>query len=79
MELVVESQPVFNFDRYDPCLVSILGSSNSVPAEKKNYCPAQKDPRTSVLVRDENVEDEECHMNVEYNVIQDSKKKYKYR
>jgi hypothetical protein len=74
LELVVESEPISSSDNYDP--TSILGSSNPVMAEEKTHSRAreQRPSRTSVqnVDVDEDGEEEEWHLNVEEDDIQDA-------
>jgi hypothetical protein len=65
LELVVESEPIFNSDYYDP--ISIPGSSNPVMVEEKTYIRAWEQRPSGVPVHnidvdvnvDEDEEDEE--------------------
>jgi hypothetical protein len=58
LELVVESQTIFNFDPYVPYLTSIPKNSNLVLAEERTHSRARKQPSTHVPVQniDENEE-----------------------
>jgi hypothetical protein len=46
LELVVETEPLFRYDYYDP--TNIPGSSNSVMAEERTHSRAQERPPSCV-------------------------------
>jgi hypothetical protein len=76
LELVVESEPIFSSDNYDP--TSISRSSNPVMTEKRTHSRAWEQRSSRVSVQnvdvdvDEDNEVEEWHLNVEEDDIQDS-------
>jgi hypothetical protein len=57
VELVVEFEPIFSFDYYDP--ISISGSSNPVMAEERTHSRARKQRPSCVLVQNMNVDVDE--------------------
>jgi hypothetical protein len=75
LELVVESEPISNSDNYNP--TSISGISNPVMAEEKTHSRARERRSSHVLIQNvdvdvnENDEEEEWHLDVENNDIQD--------
>jgi hypothetical protein len=74
LELVVESEPIFSSDYYDP--TSIPRSSNPVIAEERTHSRAREQRSSRVSVQnmdvDEDDEVEEWHLNVEDDDIQDA-------
>jgi hypothetical protein len=76
LELVVESEPMFSSDNYDP--TNISGSSNPVMAEERTHSRAREQRQSHVSVQnmdvdvDEDDEVEEWHLDVEEDDIQDA-------
>jgi hypothetical protein len=72
LKLVVESEPISNIDNYDP--TSISGSSNSIIAEERTHSWTRKQRPSRVLIQNMDVDDEEeeWHLNVEEDDIQDA-------
>jgi hypothetical protein len=76
LELVVESEPIFSSDNYDP--TNIFGSSNPVMAEERTHSRAREQRPSRVSVQnmdvdvDEDDEVEEWHLDVEEDDIQDA-------
>jgi hypothetical protein len=48
LELIVESEPIFSYDYYDP--TSIPRSSNPVMAEERTHSRAQEQPPSRVPI-----------------------------
>jgi hypothetical protein len=73
LELVVESEPIFGSDNYDP--TSIPGSSNPVIDEERTQSQAREQRSSRAPVQnvdvDEDDEEEEWHLDVEEDNIQD--------
>jgi hypothetical protein len=74
LELVVESEPIFISDYYDPCLTSIPENSNPILTEERTYSRVREQPPTRVLVQnmDEDKEHKEWHLDVEDDDIHDA-------
>jgi hypothetical protein len=72
MELVVESQPIFSYDRYDMCVISIFESSNPALIEKRTHLWARKHPPTHLPIQNENDEEEKWYTDIENYHIQDA-------
>jgi hypothetical protein len=78
LELVVESEPIFSSDYYDP--TSIPESSNPVMAEERTHSRALEQRPSRVPVQnmnvdvdvDEDEEDEEWHLDVDEDDIQNA-------
>jgi hypothetical protein len=57
LELVVESEPIFSSDNYDP--TSISGSSNSVMAKERTHSRARKQRSSRVSVQNVDVDEDD--------------------
>jgi hypothetical protein len=76
LELVVISEPISSSDNYNP--ISIPGSSNPIMAEERTHSRAREQRPSRIPVQNmvvdvvENDEDEEWHLDVEEDDIQDA-------
>jgi hypothetical protein len=72
LKLVVESELISYYDHYDLCPTSILRSSNPILTKKMTHSRAREQPPTCVPIQnmDEDEEEEEWHLNVEDDDIQ---------
>jgi hypothetical protein len=74
LELVVESEPISSSDNYDPTCIS--GSSNPVMAEERTHSRDREQRPSRISVQnvdvDEDDEEEEWHLDVKEDDIQDA-------